>query len=163
MTNPLSNSICRREVLVVLLVVALSAGCRRRPQSLIPSPNGFMTLHTWIENRKSDPTTYLCVVFQIRDENGRVLHEENTRASDAMRWRMSWDSDNVVRLESSDIGTYFWQLQPNGNWEKLSRPISERNENERRPKRPEPPTRSESVHRTSMRRPMRSAKITVLT
>jgi hypothetical protein len=108
----------------MLLATVALCGCARKPQPPVSSPDGSMSLHTWIEESKSNPTTYLCVVFRIRDARGRFLHEENTHASDGMRWRMSWISNECVRLDSSDIGTCFWEIQPDGSWSKVDRPKS---------------------------------------
>ena len=82
----------------------------------VPSPDGSMTLHTRVEQSRADPRTYLCVIFEVRDKSGRVLHSENTRASDRMRWEMSWVTNERVRLRSSDIGTYEWRRQADGKW-----------------------------------------------
>jgi hypothetical protein len=101
------------------LVFLLIAGCRgRNGRPPITSPDRSLTLHTRIEQSQVDPITYLCVIFEIRDSSGRSLHTENTRASYAMRWEMSWISDDRIRLESSDIGTYYWRKQADGSWVK---------------------------------------------
>lgn len=103
------------------LLVLLASGCGdRRERAPIPSPDGSMTLHTRIEQSRIDPITYLCVVFEIRDNSGRILHTENTRASNTMRWNMAWVADDRIRLESSDIGTYEWKRQADGRWVKES-------------------------------------------
>ena len=93
-------------------------GCGRGGQSPTRSPGGIYTLHTSIERSRRDPGGYLCVVFEIRDSAGKVLHTENTRASDNSRWRINWVSDDKIRLESSDIGTYHWTRQTDGEWRK---------------------------------------------
>jgi hypothetical protein len=77
-----------------------------------------MTLVTTIEQSRADPTAYLCVVFEIHDAAGKVLYQENTHASDVHRWSMRWESNDVIRLQSSDIGPRSWRRQPNGEWEK---------------------------------------------
>jgi hypothetical protein len=77
-----------------------------------------MTLHTSIEQSRDDPGAYLCVILEIRDRDGKVLHSENTRASDVMRWDLSWISDDRIRLKSSDIGTHDWQRKDDGRWSK---------------------------------------------
>jgi hypothetical protein len=65
------------------LLVLLTSGCRGGPGRLvipISSPDGSMTLHTRIEHSRSDPVTYLCLIFEIHGRSGRILHSENTRA-----------------------------------------------------------------------------------
>lgn len=82
------------------------------------SPDGTLTLVTDVEHSRADPRIYLCVIFEIRDRSGKVVHRENTRASDLSQWQMSWVSAEKIRLESSDIGTYYWTKQPDGTWKK---------------------------------------------
>jgi hypothetical protein len=101
------------------LLCVLVAGCAsRQGRPPIASPDGSMTLHTRVNQSRDDPGAYLCIIFEIRDRSGRVLHSENTRASDLMRWDMAWVSDDRVCLESSDIGTSCWRKQPDGFWVK---------------------------------------------
>lgn len=78
-----------------------------------------MTLHTRVEPSRADPGAYRCVVFEVRDRAGRVVHSENTRASDYMRWDISWASDHLIRLRSSDIGTLHWRRGADGGWSKV--------------------------------------------
>jgi len=79
-----------------------------------------MVIVTSVETSKADPKTYLCVVLEIRDKAGRVLHKENTHASDTMRWNVDWVSTNRIRLVSSDIGNYYWETQADGTWKKVT-------------------------------------------
>jgi hypothetical protein len=102
----------------LLVACILLSGCTSRLPPPASSPDGSMTLHTRIERSRQDPAAYLCVAFEIRDASGRVLHAENTRASDRMRWDLSWVSNDRIRLRSSDIGTYDWRRQPDGRWSK---------------------------------------------
>lgn len=76
-----------------------------------------MEIVTSIEKNKADPQTYLCVIFEIRDKQGKILHRENTHASDTMRWSMDWVLTNRIRLVSSDIGTRMWEQKTNGDWQ----------------------------------------------
>jgi len=102
----------------VLISCLLLAGCARHGPAPVSSPDGSMTLHTRVEQSRSDPRTYLCVIFEVRDKSGRVLHSENTGASDRMRWEMSWVTNERIRLKSSDIGTYYWRRQADQRWVK---------------------------------------------
>jgi predicted small lipoprotein YifL len=101
-----------------LLMLVLAAGCGRKGPPPLISPDGSLTLATSVEHSRTDPRAYLCVVFEIRDLAGKVLHNENTRASDLSQWQMTWVSTNKIKLESSDIGTYVWTKQAHGTWKK---------------------------------------------
>ena len=106
---------------VTRLLIALGAcmlvGCGRGVPPLV-SPDGTLTLVTYVEQSRAKPRAYQCVVFEIRDRSGAILHTENTRASDLSRWQMTWVSSDRLRLESSDIGTHYWAKQPDGTWRK---------------------------------------------
>jgi len=107
-----------KSVTLLLFSLAFMAGCGSGGQPPITSPNGSLTLQTSIEHSRSDPGAYLCVVFEIRDRAGKVLHRENTRASNNSRWSMRWIGNDRIRLDSGDIGTYDWTRQPDGTWKK---------------------------------------------
>ena len=92
------------------------SGCTTARADSVPSPDGRFVLVTTINKDMTDPTVYLCVKFQILDSAGHVLHAEQTRASDRMRWTMRWDGSERVVLESADIGTYTWERQSDGRW-----------------------------------------------
>ena len=109
----------RPATLLLLLATASASGCGGRAGGTIPSPDGALALHTRIEEGGADPGARGCVVFEIRDAAGKTLHVENTRASHRMRWRMGWESDDAIRLESSDIGGWTWRKQPDGSWKKV--------------------------------------------
>ncbi len=102
----------------VLLILGGLAGCfsPKSDSNSIPSPDGRFVLVTTINRDKTDPTAYLCVKLKILDDSGNVLYEEQTRASDRMRWTVKWDGNERVVLESSDIGTYVWELGRDGQW-----------------------------------------------
>jgi hypothetical protein len=53
-----------------------------------------------------------------RERSVLARNKGSTRASDVMRWEMSWVADDRIPLESSDIGTYEWMRQTDRNWEK---------------------------------------------
>jgi hypothetical protein len=99
-------------------MLVMVSGCGRKTPPRLISPDGSLTLVTSVEHSRADPVTYRCVVFEIRDRVGKVLHRENTRASELSRWQMTWVSTNTIKLESSDIGTYAWSKQVHGTWKK---------------------------------------------
>jgi hypothetical protein len=98
------------------MLLVLANGCTSKSRT-IPSPDGSMEIVTSVEQSRADPTAYPCVIFEIRDKQGRVLYKQNTHASDRMRWNMDWVLTNRIRLVSSDIGTRLWEQETNGNWE----------------------------------------------
>ncbi len=102
--------------LVGIMVILILPGCAPTPSKSIPSPDGRLALVTSVNRSKADVTTYLCVRFQIVDSTGKVLYEEQTHASDRMRWKMSWEGSDRVVLDSSDIGTLAWERQADGSW-----------------------------------------------
>jgi hypothetical protein len=104
-----------------LLVLSRWGHETRPPQS---SPDGSAVLNTWIQQRAAGVPVGRenCVVIQVIDRNGRVVLEENTGASCYMRWSVGWESNQQIRLDSSDIGSYSWRLEPDGKWAKAIDP-----------------------------------------
>ena len=111
------NKFNRTAVCVPFLLLMIAVGCTSQSQT-IPSPDGSLVVVTSVEKRKADPKIYLCVIFEIRDRAGKVLHKENTHASDVSKWSIAWLSTNKIQLDSSDIGTYVWEKQSDGTWKK---------------------------------------------
>ena len=108
-----------RHLLPLLLLTALVlVGCSPASRQVSqPSPDGKLTLVAFPQQSTNNRVLQL-VMFEIRDQAGKVLHREDTRASDAMRWGMAWVSNERIELKSSDIGTYYWSRQHDGTWRK---------------------------------------------
>ncbi|MGN6367575.1 MAG: hypothetical protein ACTHN5_04875 [Phycisphaerae bacterium] len=99
------------------MATTLLAGCARAASTTSKkSPDGTMTLTTTIDQDKSDPSRYLCVIVDIADAAGKTLHHEVTPASDAQRWSIEWKSNTDVLLKSADVGNYHIRRQPDGTW-----------------------------------------------
>jgi len=75
-----------------------------------------MTLTTAVNQSRSDPRRYLCVIVEIRDRSGALLYREVTPASATQRWSVRWASRGEVVLDSSDIGPYTIRRKPDGTW-----------------------------------------------
>jgi hypothetical protein len=97
---------------------AILAACGNGSTKELISPDGSLILRTRIETSRKDVRAYRCVMIQIRDRTGMILHEENTRASNTMRWDISWESNQSLRLVSADIGTLRWTKHPDRTWRK---------------------------------------------
>jgi hypothetical protein len=106
-----------KRLVSLLLLLSLAAGCSR-PVPPQASPDGSLILAASIERSRAAGSKYLCVILEIRDRAGKVLFRENTGASDVMKWNLHWESNTRIKLDSSDIGTYYWNRQPDGSWRK---------------------------------------------
>ena len=82
----------------LLISCLLLAGCARHGPAPVPSPDGSMTLHTRVEQSRSDPRTYLCVIFEVRDKSGRRPALGEHEGVGSMRCEMSWVTNERVRL-----------------------------------------------------------------
>lgn len=118
----------RRGVLslgLITLVLSLVNGCsgpvgtdraRQQPQ-VINSPQNDRSLVISVNTSRDDPTRYLTLVFEVHDKaSGELLHRQQTLASSRMAWSMRWLDSHTVQLDSSDVGTYCWQEQPEATW-----------------------------------------------
>ncbi len=115
----------QKRLILALAVIDLTILCGCSSRTLTPepikSPDGKLVLVTSVNTSKADMTKYLCVKFEIRDSSGAVLYQEQTGASTRMKWRMYWDGNRRVVLESFDIGTYAWEQQPDGKWRSVAK------------------------------------------
>jgi hypothetical protein len=107
-------------VLIAIVWVALVfysfTGVRQYTPKPIYSTDGLKAIFPTINYSDVDPYTYLCVNFEIRDiQSGKSLYTVQTHASDRMRWSFHWTSNDFIKLDSSDIGTYCWK-EKNGKW-----------------------------------------------
>jgi len=93
----------------------LAIGCVR-PAPAVPaalpinSPTGKLTLSTWINGSKDDPTTHMCVAFDMTDATGAVVGQVQTSASNNSKWAIGWLDDSTIVLDSSDIGSKAWKV-----------------------------------------------------
>ena len=90
----------------------------------IASPDGLKTLNLSVNQSEVDPTKYLCVMFELRDKSGNLLHTVQTSASDIQKWAAGWFDDTTIVIYSSDIGTSAWKLVDDGTIAKVPSPLS---------------------------------------
>lgn len=102
----------------LFLLVFVSGAVLGRLQSIRPpqiSPSGKFHLETEINRSKDDMRKYLCVKIIIKDTQSNIIQEIQTGASKNMTWTVQWKENDVICLDSSDIGIYEWQKQ-NDKW-----------------------------------------------
>lgn len=106
-------------------ILAVGCGGSRRQELpdataepvLIVSPQQDRTLSITVNTSRDDPALYLTLIFEVRDKATQaILHRQQTYASSRLAWSMRWLDNNVVQLQSSDIGTFCWQEQQEGSW-----------------------------------------------
>jgi hypothetical protein len=86
------------------------------------SPSGEYSLMVELGNR-DNAEDWTILMFKLTDKNGRELDYVRTGASDVQKWAVAWYNENVVVLNSSDIGTYAWTVGQEGRMIK-SWPVS---------------------------------------
>lgn len=77
------------------------------------SPDGTMYFRT-------STTEGTLLVVRIFDQNGTILHEENTRASRVHRWSVDWVSDSKIMIKTSDIGSLALIRDDDGRWSRVN-------------------------------------------
>ncbi len=94
------------------------SACRKNHVSApLPSPSGLYSVVSRVNREDEESKTFLYVVLEIRDKSGSILQSFQTRASDRMKWKIAWDKQDRLWLDSSDIGTYYWEPP---SWAELS-------------------------------------------
>jgi hypothetical protein len=117
-------------VLVIVLYFAYNAGLmalfvihQRQPQQTEPvySPSRELVIEPIINTSREDMTKYLCIKMVIRDaETGNILWEKQTSASSRMGWSVQWINEDLIQLQSSDVGDSCWARENDGTWQEAS-------------------------------------------
>ena len=102
----------------MVLMVFIFVACGQSPSTSvsIPSPDGSLLLKSSVNQNTADPASYLRVVVEIKDLYGNSVFRETTPASDTMRWSLKWVNNNVIFLDSADIGRYVIRRVDNKQW-----------------------------------------------
>jgi hypothetical protein len=92
----------------------------RKPSEIMVSPSGHYKLKAELNNDRSDPRKYKCVVLTLYDSAFNELSRLQTRASGNSKWAVGWHSENdTVILPSRDIGTNAYRINANKRLEGL--------------------------------------------
>lgn len=107
-------------LLIVASAASSAGGCRKRAEAPPRSPDGALAIYSFVNDGRADPKLVTLIGFEVRDDKGAVHVRRQTIASDRMRWRMGWDADGRVWLNSRDIGYLCWVRKPGSmEWEKV--------------------------------------------
>jgi hypothetical protein len=92
----------------------------RKPPEILDSPSGFYKLKAEVNDDKSDPGKYKCVLLTLYDSAFHELSTLQTGASNYSKWAVGWhiEKDTVI-LPSIDIGTYAYRITTNKRLEAI--------------------------------------------
>ncbi len=110
--------------LLILIILAIGfvysdhQSWQNRIVKSLDSPDQSLRLTTQINYDRSDPTRYLCIIVEIKENtpSGDIVYREITPASSRMNWSIRWEGNDKIVLDSSDIGPYTIIRDNNGNW-----------------------------------------------
>jgi hypothetical protein len=108
-----------RRLSFVLTVGLGLSGCGPGPDPRVASPDGRRIVTASVNRNKADRSNYSLIRIKVADASGHVELDEQTRASDVMRWSVVWSDNDTVVLRSSDIGPSGWRVGPDGTWKPL--------------------------------------------
>jgi len=114
-------------VIIIIVWIALALYIFTGVKSYVPehvySPDKSKVVIPSVDYNKDNYNTYLLVHIDIQDVSSKkILFQIQTRASDKMRWSVSWIDNKTVILNSSDIGPCCWKEEENGIWEETKCP-----------------------------------------
>lgn len=85
-----------------------------KPTVRVASPDGDFVVAAIPNDSKSDPTKYRCIRLILENRNGNALSAIQTNVSDGQKWAVGWmESENVIVIQSSDIGTQAYNIESN--------------------------------------------------
>lgn len=100
-----------RMLAILLIAVALIAGCGTSTQPIHTSPNSAVTIRE-VSNTGGDP--YL-LAFEII-EQGKPPQRFVTRASTVHSYWFLWNGNDAFTIDSSDIGFLRYERSAHGGW-----------------------------------------------
>jgi hypothetical protein len=104
---------------LVMIGFILTRSDPNQPERVV-SPSGKRVVIPTVNTSKEDITNYLCIKIEIQDvATGETLFEEQTGASNRMRWSIHWVKENNIQLRSSDIGVLCWEEGSDNVWRRV--------------------------------------------
>jgi len=96
---------------LVIIVLGSWRGRNRPPvEGVIHNCDGSLSLKLNLHRESKNPDIRDTISFEVLDNNDKILFRCQTIASDRMRWRMGWDRENRIWLNSMDIGILCWEF-----------------------------------------------------
>src|SRR5688572_19074846 len=98
-------------LLIVVIWIASVFSLFTGTNSSVPKPiysvDGSRVIIPSVDYNKDNQDAYLLVHLEVQDtKSGKTLFQVQTRASDRMRWSVSWVDNSIVKIDSSDVGIY---------------------------------------------------------
>jgi hypothetical protein len=117
-------------VILILIVIVLPGSALyffARADQQVPKPvysaDRSRVIIPSVNFNKDNNDSYLLVNIEVQDTSkNKTLFQVQTRASDRMRWFVKWIGNDMVMLESSDIGSYCWSENNSGAWQEIKCP-----------------------------------------
>lgn len=99
-------------ILTVLSLIILSSCTNDYSSDKMGSPSGKYYIITTVNRTDKSKDNYTDVVISLYTVEGKLLTNLNTKAADSNKWAIGWDSkEDIIILNSSDIGTYSWRIE----------------------------------------------------
>jgi len=103
-----------KKTYILIFFVSFLCSCGATTEEIeIKSPDGTMFLRT-------STTGNTLLLISIYDKNGKLLHQENTRASHVQKWSVRWLNNQKILIDSSDIGPVSIVSNNVGHWNRES-------------------------------------------
>lgn len=98
-------------ILTVLALMILSSCMNNHSSEKLISPSGKYYFITTVNRTDKSKKDYAYVVLSIFSSYDQLITKLNTKAGDANKWAIAWDTKmDTIIMNSSDIGIYAWGI-----------------------------------------------------
>lgn len=98
---------------ILILILLNLVGCANNSyEEIHKSPSGKLTVKIYVGDRLDKNDKYN-LTFRLVNNNSIEYDYLNTRASDIMKWAFVWYNDDIIILDSHDVGTQAWAITEN--------------------------------------------------
>lgn len=96
----------------ILILLSLVGCANNSYEEIHKSPSGKLTVEIYVGDRLDKNDKYN-LTFRLVNNNSIEYDYLNTRASDIMKWAFVWYNDDIIILDSHDVGTQAWTVTEN--------------------------------------------------
>ena len=97
------------------MILFLTFSCSDYRAIEIKSPDGKFSVIAKVNRTDKNAEFYAEPIFEIYDSKKNLIAEIESDTGDFNRWKIGWSkSDNILIMNSSDIGIKAWKISNNG-------------------------------------------------
>lgn len=108
-----------KNLFLILALTTIIFSCLDYKSSEIISPDGNYSLIIKVNRTNKSKEFYAEPIFEIYNSEKKLIDKIESEAGDFSQWKAGWSkTNNILLMNSSDIGIKAWEISENGAIEK---------------------------------------------